>query len=626
MDKSGVWSVTSRPAPDGTRGFLTLAILAILVATLKPMALDEYATNTFCLLCPWDPDDVLANILLFAPLGMALFRRGVGGGRALILSTGLSLMVEVAQLWIPGRDSALTDIASNTLGAAVGIAAAYSRLGDVLSIALSAMARVLTHPKPRLAVILTLSMSAVASIVFILPGVLLMPSFPRRTAYFVGAHALESVRVPLRIGGNAVYGEPMHGVIDEVRIYNRAQTLEAIRRDMNTSVWETPPRADLVAAYGFDEGTGTMVHDTLGHGNPGTIRGASWTDQERFGRALMFDGPSSLVSIPASPGLDLSEGVTLSAWVYPMSKMIGWRLLIRKEINAYFLTAGSDAGPLKPAGGGTFVAIPEDVTVPTPIAANIWVHLALTYDGSTFYLYVNGNQVVCRTSWYPGRVFGISVGDLHLSPGTVFDSSELRMQLLEGAPLRVHAQAARHPVARPLPLLRLIDNDHEEILFFSADRKDLRFWVRTRAVRVGLNSPDIVFRRVMRDLSPGEPFAVALWWDRERPCVDVNGSVTCETGFTIGTGWTLLCASQHLPTWLQTILNWFWIAAIVWPIGFWIRGRVETAMAGAFLVMSIWVLPGVAGLAPTPPVEIGMIIVGFLIGVALRLPRGRTTA
>jgi hypothetical protein len=71
MDKSGVWSVTSRPAPDGTRGFLTLAILAILVATLKPMALDEYATNTFCLLCPWDPDDVLANILLFAPLGGA---------------------------------------------------------------------------------------------------------------------------------------------------------------------------------------------------------------------------------------------------------------------------------------------------------------------------------------------------------------------------------------------------------------------------------------------------------------------------------------------------------------------------------------------------------------------------
>jgi Concanavalin A-like lectin/glucanases superfamily/VanZ like family len=625
MSKRGVWRVSPRPAPDGTRGFLTLAILAILAATLKPMQIDEYATSVFCLLCPWDTDDVLANILLFAPLGMALLLRGVGGGRGLMLSTGLSLTVEVAQLWIPGRDSAFTDVASNTLGAAVGIAAAHSRLGDVLSSALSAIARVLTQPEPRLATMFTLGMSVVASVVLILPGVLLMPSFPQRTTYFVGARTLENVRAPLRIGGDTIYGEHVHGVIDEVRIHNRAQTLGEIRRDMSTSVWETLPRADLVAAYGFDEGAGTVVHDTSGQGNPGTISGATWTDQGRFGRALMFDGQRSLVSIPPSPGLDLSAGMTLSAWVYPMSRMTGWRLVISKEINAYFLAASSDAGPLTPAGGGTFGAIPEAVTAPMPIAMNTWGHLALTYDGSTFSLSVNGNRVVCRTRWYPGRVLSISVGDLHLSPGVVFDSSGLRMPLLEGWPLRVYAEATPHPVVRPLPVLRVIDKNHEDILLLSADHEDLRFWVRIRAVSAGFNSPDSVFRRVMRGLSPGEPFTVTLWRDHERRCVNVNGTVTCEPGFTIGTGWTLLCASQYLPAWLQTVLNWFWIAAIVWPIGFWALGRVEVAVAGTFLVMNIWVLPRVAGLAPTPPVEIGVTLVGLLMGAALRLTRDRAT-
>ena len=121
-------------------------------------------------------------------------------------------------------------------------------------------------------------------------------------------------------------------------------------------------------------------------------------------------------------------------------------MIISKEINTYFLSASSDAGSLRPAGGGTFGSIPEAVTAPTQIAVNTCVHLALIYDGSTFYLCVNGNKVVCRTRWYPGRVLSISVGDLHRSPGAVFDSSPLRMQLLGGRPLRVYAQAARYPV------------------------------------------------------------------------------------------------------------------------------------------------------------------------------------
>jgi concanavalin A-like lectin/glucanase superfamily protein len=41
---------------------------------------------------------------------------------------------------------------------------------------------------------------------------------------------------PVRIGGNAVWGEYFKGLVDDVRIYNRALSLAEIQTDMNTPV------------------------------------------------------------------------------------------------------------------------------------------------------------------------------------------------------------------------------------------------------------------------------------------------------------------------------------------------------------------------------------------------------
>ena len=40
----------------------------------------------------------------------------------------------------------------------------------------------------------------------------------------------------LRLGGNAPFGEYFQGRIDEVRLYNRALTVDQIRADMNAAV------------------------------------------------------------------------------------------------------------------------------------------------------------------------------------------------------------------------------------------------------------------------------------------------------------------------------------------------------------------------------------------------------
>jgi hypothetical protein len=79
-----------------------------------------------------------------------------------------------------------------------------------------------------------------------------------------------------------------------------------------------------VAAYTFDEGSGSAVSDASGAGNHGTVVGATWTSRGRFGSALAFDGVDDLVSINGAPSLDLTTSLTLTAWVYPTT-VNGWR-------------------------------------------------------------------------------------------------------------------------------------------------------------------------------------------------------------------------------------------------------------------------------------------------------------
>ena len=119
----------------------------------------------------------------------------------------------------------------------------------------------------------------------------------------------------------------------------------------------TAATAGLVAAYGFDEGSGTTVADASGNGNTGTISNATWAASGKYGKALQFNGTNALVTIPDAASLHLSTAMTLEAWVNPSTVTAAWRDVIYKGNDNFYLEGTSSNGSKPDAGmiaGGSY--------------------------------------------------------------------------------------------------------------------------------------------------------------------------------------------------------------------------------------------------------------------------------
>ncbi len=151
----------------------------------------------------------------------------------------------------------------------------------------------------------------------------------------------------------------------------------------------------LVAAYGFEETSGTSTTDRSGKNNTGTISGATRSTSGRFGSALSFDGVNDWVTVPDAASLDLTTNMTLEAWVNPTSAA-GWRTALMKEQTGgtvYALYGNTDNN--RPSAHA-YTSTEFDTRGTAALALNTWSHLAATYDGANLRLYVNGTQVSSR--------------------------------------------------------------------------------------------------------------------------------------------------------------------------------------------------------------------------------------
>jgi Concanavalin A-like lectin/glucanases superfamily/FG-GAP-like repeat len=160
--------------------------------------------------------------------------------------------------------------------------------------------------------------------------------------------------------------------------------------------------ATPLAAYSFDKGEGTILDDSAGN-HDGTIEGATWTGEGKYGSALQFNGASSLVSVADAADLDLTSSFTLEAWVRPDESVKNWKPVISKLGASasnwppgYILAAQGLGRP----GGYTINSegVRASAEGVSALPAGAWSHLAFTSDGTNLRLYVNGALVVTRAA------------------------------------------------------------------------------------------------------------------------------------------------------------------------------------------------------------------------------------
>ncbi len=149
----------------------------------------------------------------------------------------------------------------------------------------------------------------------------------------------------------------------------------------------------LVAAWGFNTSAGATTADVSGYVNSGTLDGAAWTAQGKFGGALSFNGSTSQVTVADAASLDFTSGMTVEAWVKPSVAPLGWRAVMAKDVDRYYLMAGTSNQNF-PGVGGTFGTTNQNVFGTATLPVGSWTHLAATFDQAMLRLYVNGDEIL----------------------------------------------------------------------------------------------------------------------------------------------------------------------------------------------------------------------------------------
>ena len=187
------------------------------------------------------------------------------------------------------------------------------------------------------------------------------------------------------------------GKLDEIRIWNTVRSADEIRSNMYKEL--TGNETGLEAYYNMNAGSGSFLTDNSTNENTGNFAGnPEWEASGVFsssGKALDFDGTDDYVSL--SNGVVLGNNFTQEVWIYPTDASSVYRGILGK----YY---GGGESYLRPPsvyqhgtkihfgfGDGTDWLAAE--TQENVLTINSWNHVALTFNGTVYLVYVNGRLV-----------------------------------------------------------------------------------------------------------------------------------------------------------------------------------------------------------------------------------------
>ncbi|WP_113923020.1 LamG-like jellyroll fold domain-containing protein [Cognataquiflexum aquatile] len=222
--------------------------------------------------------------------------------------------------------------------------------------------------------------------------------------------------------GNLIVGalgsiQRWQGAMDELRLYNRALSLQEINLALqNNELLESKLSSpvDLAGHWKLEEGSGNQFLDDSENVNHGTIvntSGMSWSGG-KLGLAVNLTGSSNqFARVPHHPSLELSKSLTIAAWVKPNILHRG-TIVSKSAGNGFELWLDLDGSiefRLNRTNNGSTYRIRTPYNYTNSLGK--WIHVAGTFDGQTIKVYINGVENISRTY---GSPFGIGTlsGDL----------------------------------------------------------------------------------------------------------------------------------------------------------------------------------------------------------------------
>lgn len=126
-----------------------------------------------------------------------------------------------------------------------------------------------------------------------------------------------------RIGAESDAGVPFDGKIDDIKVYNRALSVDEVSKLAHTAVPIQPVDTGLVGHWTFDgndidwSNASAEIKDVSGRGNHGDASGLTTTSVTpgKLGQALSFNGTSDYVTTTNIPEVNSATYLTLSLWL-----------------------------------------------------------------------------------------------------------------------------------------------------------------------------------------------------------------------------------------------------------------------------------------------------------------------